>query len=1062
MTSANATKKTTRRLTRNEVVERAIRDVLQGGDRDRELSPEEYRRFLKYVEELRVLASGVEPGTPTGTTMERLSGLDGEIWRLDYHTKPPNIRQFVLDDYYLGKTLRPIQGENEGIWPAWLELFERDLDLQSYIHNMVITGSLGIGKCQREGDSVMLYDGTSRQVQDLKAGDRLMGDDSGARTIACVSSGTDDLYEIRPVKGEPFHVNAAHVLCLVHTNTDRIIEISVADYLAFPKWRQAVYKLYRVPLTFAERTVPLDPYWFGLWLGDGNSDCPSITSADPEIVRYHRHYAASFGLHSRPWKNQNTGKARVYPASNEDKGRHVVNPILEHLRALNLVDNKHIPSVYKVNSAEIRRAVLAGLIDTDGDHAINGCYALTLVNRCLAEDTVWLARSLGYAASVKPKNRSIKKTDFTGTYWHVSISGAHDLPCKLRRKQSQPRRQRKNVLRTGFSVKPLGRGRYYGFTLDGNGRYLLPDFTVTHNTWMMVVAMLYRICIATHLKNPQHFFGISRGSRIIYNFLSVTKEAVKDTAFGDATNFMGDSPYFLEVCKFNPDLEYSGFRIPMKNKLHDDRESNIWITAGSKGQHIIGRNVVGAGLDEGNFRLEKDPDLKAYALYDSVRTRISNRFQKLSTFLPALCVIASSASDESSFTEKVVTEIEAQNQRLDEENAKLPEGHKIPRTQLVYRNAVYKIKRHALTEITLDHDWFRVAYGLKNMEPFILNGWYKEDGRLVDEGHEEPPSGARTELVPKLYYEAFRRNCRTNLQSLSGISTGGAHRLFPSTLDIEWCLEQSAGEGLQNPVKAGVTHISLSNEDKANIWDFLQHKTFVTRMASRYLPVRHPERMRYAHIDLATQTLAGVAVCHLVGAQTVHDFKDGLPFAEARLIVEYDFILTICAGQTKPISLDKIQRFFFWLRDTCGFRFKLITADQWQSEMPLQMLEAKGFEVAKLSIDKDKSVYTAWRAGFEEHRIRLSRNDQMMREAEALLEMDKKFDHPPEGSKDTTDAASGAYYNAVSSDEKLSIGSYNQPNVYTGQQIDAQQAAPPPIDIPLPAKGYDRSKVFEA
>ena len=42
--------------------------------------------------------------------------------------------------------------------------------------------------------------------------------------------------------------------------------------------------------------------------------------------------------------------------------------------------------------------------------------------------------------------------------------------------------QRKNVLHTGFSVTPVRKADFYGFTLDGDGRYLLPDFTVTHNT----------------------------------------------------------------------------------------------------------------------------------------------------------------------------------------------------------------------------------------------------------------------------------------------------------------------------------------------------------------------------------------------------------------------------------------------------------------------------------------------------------------------------------------------------------------------------------------------------
>lgn len=523
-------------------------------------------------------------------------------------------------------------------------------------------------------------------------------------------------------------------------------------------------------------------------------------------------------------------------------------------------------------------------------------------------------------------------------------------------------------------------------------------------TVMMVTALLYRICIATYLKNPQHFFGLNRNSNIVYNLLSVTKEAVKDTAFGTALSFMADSPFFLETCGYNPDLEYSGYRVPMLNRLPDGRTSHIWLTAGSKGQHVLGRNLIGIGLDEGNFRLEKDPDITAYELYDNVRTRIANRFQKLASFLPALCVIASSAQDESSFTEKIVSEIDENNRRLDESNAKLPpDVYKEPRSQIVFRNAIYRIKRHALTGIGPDHHWFKVAYGLKNMEPFIMSGWYKEDGTPIGtDAHEDPPNGAKTELVPQFYWEAYKRNCKSQLQNLSGISVGGAHRLFPSLIDIEECLTISAKEGVPNPMQTGIHRIPISSEDNKNIWDYLNHRAFLTRVASRIQPIRHPQNKRYAHIDLATQTMAGLSICHLAGNQLVEGLvKNGEPFSEYRLLVEYDFILTITAGQNKPINFGKIQSFFFWLRDMCGYQFGLITADQFQSVMPLQELEARGFAVDKLSIDRDKSVYNAWRAGFEEHRIRLYRNEQMIREAENLLEVDKKYDHPPDGSKDT-------------------------------------------------------------
>jgi hypothetical protein len=577
-------------------------------------------------------------------------------------------------------------------------------------------------------------------------------------------------------------------------------------------------------------------------------------------------------------------------------------------------------------------------------------------------------------------------------------------------------------------------------------------------TTMMVTLILYRLYIATCLKSPQNFFGLSRGARIFYVILSVTKEAVKDTAFGDAMNFMAQSPYFREECKYDPDQQYSGFRIPLRNSLPNGMVSNLFITAGSKSQHAIGRNIVCVGMDEGNFRLEENPDLTAYELYDQVRTRISNRFQKVAGFLPALSVIASSASDESSFTEKVIGEIVNANN---------------PKTQLVYRHAIYHIKRHA---ITLLGWWFKVAYGLKNMEPFILEGLYNEDGSQIPAGeirqkdtgepitctrHEEPPNGASTELVPGDHLEAFRRNCRAQLQNLSGISTGGSHRLFPSTVDIEWCIEQSVREGVPDPLTRGMAILPISSEDNKYIWDYLDHKSFLTMVQSRILPIRHPQNLRYAHLDLATQSMCGLAVCHLVGNQLVTGLvKDGEPFSEYRLVVEYDFIITITAGREKPINLEKVQRFFFWLRDMCGYRFGLITADMFQSEMPLQGLEARGFEVDKLSVDRDKTVYNAWKMGFEERRIRLMRSNQMIREAESLLEMDKKYDHPPDGSKDTSDASAGAFFNAVNSEEKLTLMSHNAATVLGGQQMGESDLNTPPIEIVLPKKGYERTKTF--
>jgi hypothetical protein len=550
-------------------------------------------------------------------------------------------------------------------------------------------------------------------------------------------------------------------------------------------------------------------------------------------------------------------------------------------------------------------------------------------------------------------------------------------------------------------------------------------------TTIMVVIMLYRIALTTLLRNPQSYFRLNRKSNIIFNILSVTREQVRMAAFGTAINYMSESPYFLEDLAFDPDLEYSKSVVPFVN--------NIFLTAGSKGWHVLGQNVLGIGMDEGNFRLEKDPDKKAYVLFDEVRTRIASRFHKIEGFLPAISILASSAADETSFTETVIKDIERVNN---------------PVTQTVYRLPIYKVKRH---ELTLGRRWFKVAHGLRNMDPFILSGWYEEDGKQIAEDgpHEEAPKGAKTELIPELYWPEFRRNCRTNLQAIAGISTGGSHRLFSSMVDVERCIEMSEKEGVPTPLKGNIRYIPISVEDNLNIWDYLEHPKFLTRIQSRVQPIRHPQAMRYAHMDLATTSKAGLAVCHLVRPQRVEGvIRDGLPFDEYRLVVEYDFIITITAGQVKPINFDKICKFFFWLRDMCGYKWGLVTADWFQSEMPLQNLEAAGFKVDKQSLDKDKAAYIAWRTGFEDQRMRLYRSEEMLEEAEKLTEGDKKFDHPDNGSKDTTDACAGAYFNAINSEERTTLLTQSVPSVYTATGGDVGGQPGVVMELPLPTRTY--------
>jgi len=120
-----------------------------------------------------------------------------------------------------------------------------------------------------------------------------------------------------------------------------------------------------------------------------------------------------------------------------------------------------------------------------------------------------------------------------------------------------------------------------------------------------------------------------------------------------------------------------------------------------------------------------------------------------------------------------------------------------------------------------------------------------------------------------------------------------------------------------------------------------------------------------------------------------------------------------------------------------------VTADIYQSTYLLQTLAALGFATNTLSVDRDKGPYLALRAGFEAGRIRLYRQTEFMREVGQLLELERKIDHVPGGSKDATDAAAGAYANAIASDETRLLSMSDSVPVVEGIRAVAGNASPP-------------------
>jgi len=406
-------------------------------------------------------------------------------------------------------------------------------------HCCFIACPTGYGKCLAPGTEVLMFDGTKKVVEDIAEGELIMGDDSTPRKILSTCEGEEEMFDIIPAKGESFAVNKSHILTLrasaqgsISKRQDRklknvvtwfdgarletkgfekyedasefsvmikkkagdVFDVELKDYLKFPKNVKHVLKCFWARADYPKQEVSVDPYFVGMWLGDDSPGRPSAASADLEIINYVGDLAAKINM--RIAISEADGVKTLKLVGNVGRGDSRRNFLLSEMKALILTRDKHIPLIYKSNSRDARMKLLAGLVDAGG-YVGKNCCEITQKSKKLAEDIRDLCRSLGFACFIAERRKSCAREgeEKGGIYYRVLFygEGAEDIPVLLERKKSGARRQAKNPLATGFTVKSRGKGGYCGFTIDGNGRFLLGSYMVTHNT-------VLGICLAAYFK----------------------------------------------------------------------------------------------------------------------------------------------------------------------------------------------------------------------------------------------------------------------------------------------------------------------------------------------------------------------------------------------------------------------------------------------------------------------------------------------------------------------------------------------------------------------------------
>ena len=173
-------------------------------------------------------------------------------------------------------------------------------------------------------------------------------------------------------------------------------------------------------LTLPKRHYLVPPYTLGAWLGDGTSASAQITTADPEIIVR----IESEGLTATPSKAAKYRyQLRLAPevtaalpsaacsrCSGPSTGSRLcrtchttAGTLQARLRTVGVLRNKHVPIDYLRGSEDQRRALLAGLLDTDGTVTAGGAVQFATTSHRLACDVAELVVSLGYRCQTSTK-----------------------------------------------------------------------------------------------------------------------------------------------------------------------------------------------------------------------------------------------------------------------------------------------------------------------------------------------------------------------------------------------------------------------------------------------------------------------------------------------------------------------------------------------------------------------------------------------------------------------------------------------------------------------------------
>lgn len=368
------------------------------------------------------------------------------------------------------------------------------------VKGKTVGGLNGLGsKCISYNTIVQLWNGSETIAKNIKPGDELIGDDGTKRTVLKVIKGNGPMYEVTQINGDKYVVNDEHILTL-HMPEHKIVfcnsnknKFSVSWWENMQVNKKTFYvnetndsnKIIEQIKNFC-KSIP-DDNVFDISIKDfiklNYSDKKKLAGVRGQCVQWKKQdvmlkpYDLGCLLGIEYCNNDNVLKSFKLDKQLTMNQKNGYDFKTSNVFFKN-TSNKHIPIEYIVNDKETRFKVLAGLIDTINtvqydDDSIS--IILKAADEKLALDIVKLTRSLGLYCCLS--------TIYDELAYFIEICGNEiaNIPTIFFNTKKYLNKN-KDSKSTGFiTVKPIGNDNYVGIEIDGNQRFVINDFTVTHN-----------------------------------------------------------------------------------------------------------------------------------------------------------------------------------------------------------------------------------------------------------------------------------------------------------------------------------------------------------------------------------------------------------------------------------------------------------------------------------------------------------------------------------------------------------------------------------------------------